>query len=76
MNELFNGLEYVRAYIDDLLIINNGNFEDHLNKLKIVLNKLKTAGFKINAEKSFLARDSLEYLGFKITRQGIMPLPI
>ena len=36
MNKLFNGLEYVRAYIDDLLIISNGNFEDHLNKVKIV----------------------------------------
>ena len=72
MNELFNGLEYVRAYIDDLLIISNGNFEDHLNKVKIVLNKLKAAGFKNNADKSFFARDSLEYFGFRITRQGIM----
>ena len=34
MNELFNGLEYVKAYIDDLLIISNGNIEDHLNKVK------------------------------------------
>ena len=33
MNELFNGLEHARAYIDDLLIISNGNFEDHLNKV-------------------------------------------
>ena len=40
-NELFNGLEYVRAYIDDLLIISNGNFEDHLNKVKIVSKKPK-----------------------------------
>ena len=51
MNELFNGLEYVKAYIDNLLIISNGNFEDHLNKLKIVLKKLKAAGFKINDRK-------------------------
>ena len=29
MNELFNGLEYVRAYID-LLIISNGNIDDLL----------------------------------------------
>ena len=36
MNELFNGLEYVRAYIDDLLIISNGNFKHHLHKVKIV----------------------------------------
>jgi len=75
MNELFHDLEYVRAYIDDLLIISNSSFQDHLNKVKIVLNKLKAAGFKINAEKSKFARDSLEYLGFKITREGIMPLP-
>ena len=36
INELFIGLEYFRAYIDDHLIISNGNFEDHLNKVKIV----------------------------------------
>ena len=34
VNELLNGLQYVRAYIDDLLIISNGTFEDHLNKVK------------------------------------------
>ena len=55
MNKLFNGLEYVRAYIDEFLIISNGNCEDHLNKVKI-------------AEKSSFARDNLEYLGFLITR--------
>ena len=58
MNELFDGLEYVMAYIDDLGIINDGNFEDHLNKVKIVLKKLKAADFKINAEKSFFTRDN------------------
>ena len=58
MNELLNGLEYVRAYIDDILIISNSNFEDHLNEVKIVLKKLQAAGFKINAEKSFFARDN------------------
>ena len=53
MIELFYGLEYVRVYIGDLLIIGNDNFEDHLNKGKIVLKKLKAAGFIINAEKLF-----------------------
>ena len=75
MNELFAGLEYVRTYIDDLLIISNKSFDDHLHKLEKVLKRLLKAGFKINAEKSFFAQDQLEYLGFKITREGIMPLP-
>ena len=36
---------------------------------------MKVAGFKINAENSFFATDKWEYLGIKIIRQGIMPLP-
>ena len=69
MNELFDVLEYIRAYIDDPWIISNGNFEDHVYELKIVLKKLKAAGFKINAEKSIFARENLEYLAIKIKRQ-------
>ena len=57
MNKSFNGLEYVRIYIDDLLIISNKSFEDHINKLDKVLSKLNQKGFKINAEKYFFARN-------------------
>ena len=59
MKELFNGPEYVRTYIDDLLIICNNSFEDHINKLDKVLSKLNQKGFKVNAEKSFFARKEL-----------------
>ena len=73
-NELFNDLDYVRTYIDDLLINSNKSSEDHTKNIYKVLNKQKTTDFKANAEKSFFARNELEYLGFKIIRQGIMPL--
>ena len=32
MNELFTGFKYVRAYIDNLLVISNGTWEDQLSK--------------------------------------------
>ena len=67
MNEAFNDLEYIRAYIDDLIIISNSNFEDHLNIINIVLKNLKAGAFNINADKSFFIRNNLEYLGFKIS---------
>ena len=35
LNELFNDLEYVRAYIDDLLIISYSSFEDQQKKIKL-----------------------------------------
>jgi len=37
MMELMESLEYVRAYIDDLLCISRGSLEDHLEKLEEVL---------------------------------------
>ena len=34
MTKLFYDLDYVLVYIDDILIIAKGLFEDHLEKLK------------------------------------------
>ena len=73
MNKLVNCLECVATYIDDLLIISNKPFEDHNNKLDKVLSKLNQKGFKDILEKSYFTRNELEYLGFRITRQRIIP---
>ena len=75
MNILMDGLEFVRAYLDDLLVLTKGSWEDHLEKLEEVLDRIKDAGLKVNARKSFFGEDSLEYLGYWITRNGIQPLP-
>ena len=57
MSGLFMELEYVRTCIDDLLVMTKGDLDDHLEKLDIVLAKLKRAGLKINANKSFFCQD-------------------
>ena len=57
MNEFFNAVEYVRTHIDDLLIIINKSFEDHINKLDKALSKVNQNGFKLNAEKSFFCQE-------------------
>ena len=44
MNELFSGLEYVRAYIDDLLILTTDNWDTYINQLDVVFNRLQEAG--------------------------------
>ena len=40
MSGLMADLEYVQAYIDDLLCISRGDWEDHLDKLDAVFAKL------------------------------------
>ena len=75
MSDLMSDLEYVRAYIDDVLIITNDNWDDHLNKLDTVFTRLGAVGLKINIQKSFFGRSATEYLGYWITRNGISPIP-
>ncbi len=43
MSELMESLEFVRAYIDDLLCISKLSLEDHLDKLEVVLRRLRNA---------------------------------
>ena len=74
MSNLMYDLEYVRTYIDDLLVITNGDWTDHLNSLEAVLKRLQDAGLKVNAKKSFFGRTALEYLGYWITQDGVQPL--
>ena len=73
MSGLMEDLEYVRAYIDDFLIITNGTFNDHMEHLSSVFVKLQNAGLKVNIKKLFFAKGELEYLGYWITRDGIQP---
>ena len=74
-SKLMQGLEFVKAYIDDILTHTTGSFDDHLEKLELVFKRLKDAGLlKVNAKKSFFAQGELEYLGYWITREGIQPV--
>ena len=75
MSELMEGLEYVRAYIDDVLALTTGSWDDHLEKLEEVLKRLADAGLKVNAKKSFFGKPELEYLGYWVTRDGVQPVP-
>ncbi len=45
-------LEFVGAYLDDLLCISRSSLEDHIKKLEEVLRCLCNMGLKVNAEKS------------------------
>ncbi len=75
MMDLMEALEYVRAYIDNLVVITRETLECHLEKLRKVLRRLCEAGLKVNAAKSFFCTHEIEYLGYILTRGGIKPQP-
>jgi hypothetical protein len=74
MSKLVQDMEYVKNYLDDLLILTNNSFKQHLLKLEMVLARLSYADMRVNISKSKFFAEQIEYLGYWITRQGIQPI--
>ena len=71
MNEMFRGIEFIRAYIDKLLIIPNGDCSDHLNKLELLLKNIRVNRLKRIIERSLFGKTDMGYMGFWVMRTGI-----
>jgi hypothetical protein len=75
MMDLMAFLEFVQAYIDDLLIITRGILDDQLKKMETVLTRLHDTGIKVNAAKTLFCTHDIVFLGYILTREGIKPQP-
>ena len=75
MSELFISLDTVRVYIDDLLHVTKGSWTEHIFILEEMFTRLQKAGLKVSASKSFFGTHKFYYLGYHVTRDGVMPIP-
>jgi len=58
------------AYLDDIVVV-TPTFEEHLEWLKHVLNRIREAGLTINPDKSKFCRSPVKYLGFLVQKKGL-----
>ena len=74
INAILGSLRWDMAlvYLDDI-IIHSTSFHSHLRHLNLVLTALKQANVKLNLPKCAFVRKELDYLGFRITQNGIKP---
>ena len=63
MSTHMRDLEYVRAYIDDLLTISKGDWTDHLDKLKEVLKRVQKSRTESQCHKIILWKRFLRIFG-------------
>jgi hypothetical protein len=73
MSKLVFGLEFFKAYIDDLLLVTKDSFGKHDENLEYVFTQLSSAGIKANTTKSHFFCNKLEYLGYLMNRKGLRP---
>ena len=72
MQRLFMHLDFVRVYLDDILIASK-TWEEHVQHVAQVLATLQKNGLTLNLKKCLFAKTTVEYLGFEIDENGIQP---
>jgi len=72
IDRVLRGLTWKQClvYIDDVLVFSK-TFEQHLLDLNEVLNRFTLAGLKLKPAKCNFGAQSVEYLGYKISQDGI-----
>lgn len=73
MDRVLQGCEnYSAAYLDDVVIVSN-TWEEHVQHLSLVLEKIQQAGLALNPGKCEWARQETKYLGYRLGRGEIRP---
>ncbi|XP_047027955.1 uncharacterized protein LOC124636045 [Helicoverpa zea] len=63
------------CYLDDLIVLSPGPFERHLADLEVVFDRLAMFKLRVNRDKSFFAKESVQFLGHIIVPGGIQVDP-
>lgn len=69
-----NGMGHcAKAKLDDILIFTRGNFQNHLDELRKMLEILKKTNCKLKFKKCTFFRKSLTHLGMEVSCEGLKP---
>nr|CAH8856759.1 unnamed protein product [Trichobilharzia regenti]CAH8862441.1 unnamed protein product [Trichobilharzia regenti] len=72
MDQVTQGLDFVFVYIDDVLIASS-SMEEHMQHLSLLFQRFEQFGVVINPKKCIFGSPSIEFLGHRITAEGIRP---
>ena len=76
MDKTLDGLAWniCLHYLDDIIIFSK-TWEEHLERLETVLQRLKEANLRLGPVKCTLAKKEVCFLGYKVTPEGLQPDP-
>ena len=76
MDNVLSGLswEVCLYYLDDIIVFSR-DWEEHLQRLRMVLSRLREANLRLGHRKCTLARSSVTFLGHLVSEDGLQPDP-
>ena len=72
MDQVTQGFDFVFVYIDDFLIASL-SMEEHMEQLSLLFQRFEQFRIVINPRKCISGSSSIEFLGHRITAEGIRP---
>ena len=67
-------LQSVLLYLDDVIVFSS-SIEQHLQRLEMVLSRLQQKGLKAKLSKCHFFRKEVQYLGHRVSREGVATDP-
>lgn len=74
LDYILSNVESAESFVDDILVA-SVNDKCHKEDLRQLFRRLSEYGLKIHPEKCELGKDSLDFLGYHVSSEGISPLP-
>jgi hypothetical protein len=62
------------VYLDDIAVFGK-NFQEHLERLRAVFERMRAAGLKFNPDKCHLFQRQIAFLGYVVSQTGVSPDP-
>lgn len=74
MDNVLRGLQglHCMVYLDDVIIFSS-SLDEHLQKLRLIFDRLRQTNLKVQLDKSEFLRKEVLYLGHTITKDGLKP---
>lgn len=74
MHQVFVDMDFVVVFVDDICIASSTE-EEHYQHVRAVFERLRSYGLVINVAKSHFAERTVEFLGYLVSKDGVLPLP-
>jgi hypothetical protein len=75
MDEMFEDLDFVKVYIDDIIVA-SATLEQHLSHLEKVFQRIAESGLTLKRGKCDFMKDSIKLLGYYVSAKGITQDPM
>ena len=71
--EVTHGLDHIYVYLDDVLVFTEDE-ETHFKAVEALLERLASYGLALALPKCSFAKPEVDFLGYKVNKDGIKPL--